>query len=121
MKKTGLIPEIKYSYSRVDEIPEQPKKDCVYIIGDLPWLLLFKCPCGCRATIQLNLLIEDDPCWRFTIYRNRISIYPSVWRIKGCKSHFWIKNGKVKDAKVYWSDYSLLAIIYTFFDSYFHR
>lgn len=95
-----LLPEYKYRYA--EDFPELVKENTVYIIGDKksPWLLAFECPCGCKQIIQLNLLKEADPNWKFKITNgNKISISPSIWRTTGCKSHFFIRNSKVDWAR----------------------
>lgn len=51
----------------------------------------FKCPCGCNATISLNLA-EGKPQWK--VIGN--SITPSINRIVGCRTHFSITNGLIK-------------------------
>ncbi len=84
------------SFNRTDDIPEVCKKKVIDIIGkEKSWLLTFLCPCGCSKIIMLNLLQEEKPNWSYSINKKRISIYPSVNRVTGCKSHFWIKNGQV--------------------------
>lgn len=86
----------------VDELPEMVTDKVIYIVGEMnfPWLLAFKCPCGCQNLIQLNLLKDVEPCWRFKIdKKKKINIYPSVWRINGCKSHFFIRKSKIQWAK----------------------
>lgn len=89
-------PRHKTEYS--DEVPEILKEKTIYVIGEAnnPWLIAFKCPCGCNSTIQLNLLTDAKPKWRFTKNpKNRITISPSVWRNKGCKSHFFVRKSKI--------------------------
>lgn len=81
-----------------NDIPELIKEHIIYIIGDRPhyWAILFKCPCGCNETIQLNLLNEANPSWRFSTKWSVVSIYPSIWREVGCKSHFILRKGRIK-------------------------
>jgi hypothetical protein len=70
----------------------------VYVLGDAgwPWCAMFLCPCGCRDVICLSLVQEDRPRWRVRAHANwRASVYPSVWRVAGCRSHFIIRRGKV--------------------------
>ena len=57
--------------------PKMPIRSIVVAIEDEEiWCVGLKCPCGCGYTIE-------------------ISLFPSVFLKKGCKSHFWIKNGKI--------------------------
>ncbi len=91
-----LQPEHKLVY--VDELPRNVKDKTIYIVGDVkqPWLLAFNCPCGCQNLIQLNLLKDAAPCWGFKVNKkNKINIYPSVWRTTGCESHFFVRKGKI--------------------------
>jgi hypothetical protein len=50
------------------------------------------CPDGCGEVITINLDPRTDKAWRFYRKRNQISVFPSVWRDTGCKSHFIIWN-----------------------------
>lgn len=89
-------PSYKIEYK--EDPPEFAAKRTVYIIGDCrsPWLLCFECPCGCKTLIHLNLLKDAKPCWKFHIQKKRrINIMPSIWRTKGCKSHFFMRKGKI--------------------------
>ncbi len=89
----------EYKFKFEEDFPDSIKENVIYIVGakKSPWLLAFKCPCGCAQTIQLNLLKEADPCWKYKITaRKKINISPSVWRTTGCKSHFVIRNSKTE-------------------------
>ncbi|WP_373276366.1 DUF6527 family protein [Sphingomonas agri] len=58
------------------------------------------CPCGCQTTIQLSLVPNDRPRWRAQVAENGIiSLSPSVWRTRGCGSHFVVRDGKIRWAK----------------------
>lgn len=88
----------RFSYKHVKDLPLIIGPDIIYIIGEnsMFWMLGFKCPCGCESTINLNLLEESFPCWNFNIESNYlITLSPSIRRIKGCKSHFFIQKGCV--------------------------
>ena len=81
-----------------EELPELLSDRTIYIVGqpNNPWLIAFKCPCGCNSIIHLNLLGDAKPKWRYRITsKKRVNISPSVWRTKGCKSHFFVKNSKI--------------------------
>lgn len=62
--------------------------------GYKKWAYLL-CPCGCGAVTMLRLSPPTArPRWRVTLDRfNRPSVYPSVWRTEGCRSHYWIAAG----------------------------
>jgi len=83
-------------------LPEKIQDKTIFIVGEVdnPWLLAFNCPCGCNSLIQLNLLKDVYPGWRYMINKKKkINIFPSIWRTVGCKSHFNVRNSKVIWAK----------------------
>ncbi|WP_245270056.1 DUF6527 family protein [Nitrobacter hamburgensis] len=55
-----------------------------------------KCPCGCGRRIELLLLAEARPRWSLTIdSRRRPTLVPSIWLEGECRSHFWVKQGRI--------------------------
>jgi hypothetical protein len=61
-----------------------------------PKWALFLCPCGCREVVTLSLQAVHRPHWRVrSSEQQRPSLRPSVWRDVGCRSHFWIEDGRV--------------------------
>lgn len=85
-----------------DDLPEKPRPRRVYLVGERrsPWSAAFICPCGCGELVQLSLIRDDDPSWIASGGDGgRASLHPSIWRIRGCRSHFFIKQGKVVWAK----------------------
>lgn len=81
-----------------DDKPECLMPNTIYCIGDpSPWSLVFICPCGCGSEVELNVLQDIRPSWKYAGSEARsLSIYPSVWLIDDCGAHFSIKDGKVK-------------------------
>ena len=79
------------------DVPEVVDRGVIYIIGERPyfWAITFCCPCHCGEIITLNLLKDANPKWRFFIKWGKVTLYPSVWRRVGCKSHFRIIKNKV--------------------------
>lgn len=91
----------KKRYTRIVEIddkPSPPRKDTIYRVGDpYPWSLVFICPCGCENEVELNVLPDIKPCWKYSICSgNLISIYPSVWLSNDCGAHFSIRESRIK-------------------------
>lgn len=78
--------------------PDQIKKNIIYIVGNenyVKWAYL-KCPSMCGDVIMLSLIQATKPSW--TIRRDKLgrpSIYPSIHKLDGCKSHFWIRRGMI--------------------------
>jgi hypothetical protein len=87
----------RYWIERVDEIPDMPVPNVVYAIGDVsPWQAALVCPCGCKHLIQLSLIDHDSPRWSLQGQETGLAtLYPSVWRTRGCKSHFILRKGQV--------------------------
>jgi len=83
---------------QTEDVPERPEARLIYLIGDegVPWSAAFLCPCGCRSLIQLSLLKNDSPHWSAYFHRGAITLHPSVWRTKGCRSHFFVREGAIK-------------------------
>lgn len=83
----------------VADIPENPKFGAIYLLGlyQKPWAAAFLCPCGCGALIKLNLLPEARPCWHAKQHWDAsVSLTPSVERLTGCRSHFWVRRGLIE-------------------------
>lgn len=64
--------------------------------GNENWSVGFICPCGCKRTIELLLIPEANPHWKLTMNsKGQPTLSPSVWLKGGCRSHFWVRNGKI--------------------------
>jgi hypothetical protein len=89
-------PEI--SFEKVSVMPTELKKKHVYLIHNegYCWEGVLLCPCGCGVELHVNFLKEMYPYWTYSILRKGISLHPSIHRIEGCKSHFFIRCGKLK-------------------------
>ena len=68
-----------------------------YVVnGSKPKWSLFLCPCGCGSVVTLTLQTVHRPHWCLShTHANRPTVYPSVWRDKGCMSHFLLRDGRV--------------------------
>ena len=55
-----------------------------------------RCPCGCGETIELLVLDGAKPRWDVLIDKKNLpTLHPSVWRQTGCRSHFWVRKGRI--------------------------
>ncbi len=91
-------PHSRIHYECVEEFPDELEPYTLYVAGDKqhPWGATMLCPCGCGDAVQLNLLKEVSPCWRVQLNADRtVSLMPSVWRRKGCGSHFFLGDGRI--------------------------
>lgn len=75
-----------------------PKRDLVLLTDDgEPWSVAMMCPCGCGQRVELPLLREARPRWSLQVDKqNRPTLHPSVWLHEGCRSHFFVRRGKVE-------------------------
>ena len=83
----------------VEELPEFLNPKAIYVIGEGShrWFVAMACPCGCHATLEVSLLHEAIPRWTLIEHSNgTISLNPSIWRTVGCRSHFFLQQGKIK-------------------------
>lgn len=64
--------------------------------GDENWCVGLRCPCGCGRRLEMMLLEEVRPRWDISVdARGYVSLHPSVWLREGCKSHFWVRSGRI--------------------------
>jgi hypothetical protein len=65
--------------------------DLTLVVRDeVPRWLVMGCPDGCGETIKTNLDPRSGPAWRIYEEDHQLSLYPSIWRDTGCRSHFVI-------------------------------
>jgi hypothetical protein len=85
-------------YENLEELPDTLNPATLYVAGEGPhaWGAAMLCPCGCGDVVQLNLLKQARPCWAIRHHRDgTVSVIPSIWRTKGCRSHFSIRQGRI--------------------------
>lgn len=79
----------KYMFQILDQKTDDVLEGIVYII-EADKLFHLKCPCGCGEVITGQLFPLDHPRWE---YIAPDSLYPSINRKYGFKSHFTITDG----------------------------
>jgi hypothetical protein len=87
-----------YKYKYVEDVPDELKPNILYIISNenFYWQVVMLCPCGCKKALNMNLMKENHPTWKFEMdNKNRISLHPSINRSVGCKSHFFLRKGRI--------------------------
>lgn len=82
----------------VEDLPEYPLANTVYIVGsaDDPWLAALVCPCGCGEVIKCPLARLAGPLWTVEVMDGLATLRPSVWRTVGCRSHFFVVRGRIE-------------------------
>jgi len=89
----------RYMPRIVDETPDKPEPGIVYLIreGGSVWSAALLCPSDCGVLIQLSLLKGDRPRWSYYVHKDgTVSLFPSVARTVGCRSHFILRKGAVR-------------------------
>lgn len=86
----------QYKFIEVAERPEwgDIPDGVVYYVKQYNGLA-FKCPCGCNTPVYLGIseTVASHPhLWYFD---GVDTITPSILHTEGCKSHYFIKQGKV--------------------------
>lgn len=96
-------PPVKYAEITTSNRPprnEDVKDDEFHLVvsnGRQLWAL-FRCPCGCGEVVTLSLQRVHRPHWVIGDRGKRPTLSPSVWRDRGCYSHFWVTDGRI-----YWA------------------
>jgi hypothetical protein len=62
--------------------------DTALDVRGIPRGLIMLCPDGCGEVLTLNLDPRSGKAWRLYRYREKVTLYPSVWRDDGCGAHF---------------------------------
>src|SRR5262249_39992477 len=82
----------------VDDLPDILEAKRVYIVGEGGhlWFAALLCPCGCGATVHTSFMPDSRPRWTLTVHADgTISLAPSIWRTRGCCSHFFLRRGVI--------------------------
>jgi len=94
----AILPPRRLIVVAGDTLPDAlPARDLVLARDDdEDWSVGMRCPCGCGQRLELMLLKEVKPRWDLTAdCHGAPTLSPSVWLRKGCRSHFWLRGGKV--------------------------
>lgn len=98
-KADAFLPRRRLVVIDGDVLPETlPRRNIVLLRdGGEDWSVGFRCPCGCGRAIELLLIEEARPRWNYTIENGGFpTLHPSVWLKTGCKSHFWVRGGRIR-------------------------
>lgn len=75
-----------------------PRRDLVLLrdAGE-DWSVAMRCPCGCKQRVELPLIPDAKPRWSLRMERGRHpTLSPSVWLREGCRSHYFVRGGRVR-------------------------
>ena len=94
----GGSPPPRYRVERAGEVPDAPEVGTLYVVGEgaHEWYAVLRCPCGCGETLVMSLLADARPRWRVLVDDDGApSLSPSVHRVVGCRSHFFLRSGRI--------------------------
>jgi hypothetical protein len=100
--KARLSPARRLITIAGDSIPAKlPRRNLLLARdGEEDWCVGMRCPCGCQKAIELLVIRGVVPRWDLRIdARGLPTLEPSVFLQTGCRSHFWLRRGRV-----YWCD-----------------
>jgi len=69
--------------------------DASLVLRARPRSIVMACPDGCGETLVINLDSRADKAWRHDMRGGGLTLFPSVWRDGGCKSHFIVWRGHI--------------------------
>lgn len=82
------------AHSAASQLLKKPGDAAVVFRGQPRWFVL-SCPCGCGDEISVNLDPRTGPAWRTYQTSRGFTLFPSIWRESGCKSHFIIWEDRI--------------------------
>ena len=65
---------------------------------------VMRCPDGCGEALTINLDPRSGKAWRFYRKQMQASLFPSVWRDTGCRSHFIVWSHTILWCGGRWDD-----------------
>lgn len=99
LKFDDVLPPRRLVVVKGDSLPKKMPIRSVILMQESreDWSVGLQCPCGCGRTIELLVFDEANPRWDFKVdAEGHPSVHPSVWLNNGCKSHFWLKKGRIQ-------------------------
>lgn len=88
-----------YKVKFVEDFPAELRVRLIYVTGtnEKPWQIAFICPCGCEDKIELYADQDTEPHWDLIVTnKDVVTLRPSVWRTKNCRSHFFLTKGRIE-------------------------
>jgi hypothetical protein len=77
--------------------------DVVIVVREHPRWIVMSCPCGCGETLRVNLDRRAGPAWRIWRGPTGLTLYPSVSRNTGCRTHFIVWDDHIWHSGI-WPD-----------------
>ena len=94
-----ILPARELTVAQGDVLPKRlPLRSLVLLRdGEEEWCIGMRCPCGCGQRLEIPLIPEATPNWKLRVEDGGSpTLSPSIWLKDGCRSHFFIRCGKVE-------------------------
>lgn len=69
--------------------------DAVLVRRQIPRSIALSCPDGCGDELTVNLDPRTGRAWRLYGTDGTLTLWPSIWRDSGCRSHFIVWRNKI--------------------------
>lgn len=69
--------------------------DCAVVYRGRARSMVMACPEGCGSILTINLDRRAGKAWDLYQRKQKISVFPSYWRVDGCRCHFIIWRDKI--------------------------
>lgn len=80
--------------------------DCVIVRRGCLRSLVLSCPDGCGTILTVNLDPRSGKAWRLYRSAGTLTLFPSVWRADGCRSHFILWKDRILWCRATWEEAS---------------
>lgn len=93
-----ILPERELMVVEDGDLPDRLRRRDLVLLrdGGEDWSVAMRCPCGCGQRVELALIREAKPRWSLRHEGGRRpTLYPSVWLREGCRSHFFVRDGRI--------------------------
>ena len=75
--------------------------DCAIVHRGLVRSVVISCPDGCGSVLTINLDRRSGKAWVLYQRKEELSIFPSYWRVDGCRCHFIVWRNCILWCDVY--------------------
>lgn len=90
-RRLVVMGEAEYRYEAEAKLVKPG--DAALVVRGRTRSVVMACPDGCGETLVVNIDPRAGKAWRIDTRGEGLTLYPSVWRDGGCKSHFIVWRG----------------------------